>query len=92
MSAISVAEIGIKVLKKKLSLPITITAFVNRLKLIKQLQIVPVDETVCLKALTLKWNHPDPADRFIVATAKILDCPIVTTNKEIKQFYKNVMS
>jgi PIN domain nuclease of toxin-antitoxin system len=38
-----------------------------------------------------KWNHRDPADRVIVATAKILDIPIVSDDKEMKKFYRKVI-
>lgn len=31
----------------------------------------------------MMWKHGDPADRLIVATARALDCPLVTADEKI---------
>ena len=53
----------------------------DRLKEIDGVRIISVDENIWLESLKLKWNHNDPADRVIVATARILDMPIVTDDR-----------
>src|ERR1035441_8654838 len=69
ISSISIWEIRIKQKKKDLYLPISIENYVNRLKQSYQVRMIAVDEEILLKALKLDWNHKDPADRIIVATA-----------------------
>ena len=39
------------------------------------------------KNLELDWDHKDPADRTIVATAMLLSSSLVTSDRMIKQFY-----
>lgn len=89
VSSISVWEIGIKVKNRRLEIPFAIETFVERLKQIHNLKIIPVNETIWMESLYLPWKHRDPADRVIVATAKKLGYPIVTNDKIIKSFYKN---
>lgn len=88
ISSISIWEIGTKIKNKKLSLPISLEEFVARLKRIQKLDIVPVDEMIWMDSLALNWKHKDPADRVIVATARKINYPIVTSDKIIQKFYK----
>lgn len=87
ISSISIWEIGIEQKKKDLYLPITIENYVNRIKLSYQVRIIAVDEEIFLKALKLDWNHKDPADRIIVATAGKFGVPLVTADKTIRSYY-----
>lgn len=89
--SISVWEIGIKVNKGRLSLPLATSEYVRRLKHLHNVQIVPVDENMWLENVDLDWSHKDPADRTIVACAKILDCPLVTSDKAILSFYPSAV-
>ncbi len=91
INSISIWEIGIKIKRKRLKIPISIQNFVHRLKEIDGVKIIPVDEDIWMESLKLKWNHNDPADRVIVATARILDMPIVTDDREMRKFYKKVI-
>lgn len=91
INSISIWEIGIKIKRKRLKIPISIQSLVHRLKEIDGVRIISVDENIWLESLKLKWNHNDPADRVIVATARILDMPIVTDDREMRKFYKKVI-
>ena len=91
INSISIWEIGIKIKRKRLKIPISIQNFVHRLKEIDGVKIIPVDEDIWMESLKLKWKHNDPADRVIVATARILDMPIVTDDREMRKFYKKVI-
>jgi len=90
VSAISIAELGIKIKKKKLQLPLPLREYIYRLHQ-SQITILPVTEWTLLDSLELKWAHTDPADRIIVATAKAEKWPIVTTDKMITAYYKNTV-
>jgi PIN domain nuclease of toxin-antitoxin system len=87
VSSISIWEIGIKVKKGKLEIGLPIQDFVARLKKTNVVQIVPVDDAVWLENLALPWEHPDPADRTIVATARLRGLPLLTPDRLITAFY-----
>jgi PIN domain nuclease of toxin-antitoxin system len=87
ISAISIWEIGIKIKKKKLDIGIDLREYVNRLKSLNVLNILPVDEHIWIENIFLELNHRDPADRTIVATAKIRNLSIITKDLIIRDFY-----
>lgn len=87
LSSISIWEIGIKVKKEKLFIPVSIEEFTHRLVQIDRLDILPVDVQTWIKNLELNWGHRDPADRTIVATASLHACALVTSDFAIRSFY-----
>jgi PIN domain nuclease of toxin-antitoxin system len=91
ISSISIWEIGIKIKNKKLNIGIPVDDFTQRLKKLGSIDIVPVDENIWMKSISLDWDHKDPADRAIVATAQLNDVPIVTSDKVISGFYSKVI-
>lgn len=91
ISSISIWEIGIKVKRGKLEIGTTLTDYVNRLQLLDCLSIVPVDAVIWVENITLPWEHRDPADRTIVATAKSLGLPILTKDAIIASFYNRII-
>ena len=91
ISSISIWEIGIKIKRKKLIIPLMLNEFVTRLKKTGQVEIILVDETIWIKNIELEWDHGDPTDRTIVATALIHDCSLVTSDKIITQFYSKTI-
>ena len=91
LSSISIWEIGIKVKKEQLSIPISIQEFTDKLEQIDRLDILPVDVRTWIKNLELDWDHRDPADRTIVATASLHACPLVTSDSAIRAFYSQAV-
>ncbi len=91
ISSISIWEIGIKIKKKKLEIPLDFEIYVDRIKQIENLNIIPITEGIWLKNLSLDWHHSDPADRTIVASAIIEGIPIISKDEKIKKFYKNTI-
>ena len=89
VSSISFWEIGIKIIKEKIEIPVSIEEFVDKIKLSGLIKIAPVDESIWIHSLKLKWSNQDSADRFIVATAITLNVPIITSDKRIRKFHKN---
>jgi PIN domain nuclease of toxin-antitoxin system len=87
VSSISVWEIGLKVKRGKLTIPLSINEYVDRLQRLDRLKIVSVDVRTWLENLDLAWEHRDPADRTIVATARLLGCPLVASNRRVAAFY-----
>jgi PIN domain nuclease of toxin-antitoxin system len=91
VSSISIWEIGIKIKRRKLSLPIELHEYVAKLRLVDRFEITPVSEDIWLKNLELEWRHRDPADRTIVALALMLDCSLVTSDRTIRRFYNRAI-
>lgn len=51
------------------------------------IQLVPLLPEVALESTQLpKPFHRDPADQLIVATARVLDCPLVTLDGQIRAY------
>lgn len=48
-------------------------------------QVVPIDGEVALLSRTLSFEHDDPADRFIAATAHGLGVPLVTSDERLRR-------
>ena len=47
--------------------------------------VEPLSEQICLAAALLPLDLPsDPGDRLITATAKVLACPLVTSDERIR--------
>ena len=87
VSAISIWEIGIKIKRGNLELGIELSDYVRRLQSLKGLEIIPVDVEHWLGNLNLLWEHRDPADRTIVATAQLHDLPLVSKDEAIRAYY-----
>ena len=91
ISSISLWEVGLKVRRGKLAIPLSISEYVDRLDQLDKLEIRPVDVRIWLENLYLEWEHRDPADRTIVATARLLGCPLVASDSRIAGFYEETV-
>ncbi len=91
ISSISVWEIGIKIRKGIIDIPIDINEYVWRLKQLRGIEIIPVNEDIWVENISLDWDHRDPADRTIVATARLRNIPIITKDEIIKKFYPHII-
>ncbi len=87
LSSISIWEIGIKVKREKLAIPLAIEEFTDKLEQIDRLEIFPVDARTWIKNLELNWDNRDPADRTIVATASLHACALISSDSAIRAFY-----
>ena len=91
VSAISIWEIGIKLKRGNLELGIGLGDYVRRLRSLKGLKIIPVDVEHWLGNLNLPWEHRDPADRTIVATAQLHDLPLLSKDEAIRAYYPRTL-
>jgi PIN domain nuclease of toxin-antitoxin system len=48
--------------------------------------VVPVSASIAWVAAALEWDHRDPCDRHILATAAALALPLMTVDPEIASF------
>lgn len=90
ISSISIWEVGIETRRKRLELAMSLASYVQAIKE-HGIEIIPVDEVIWMENLALDWNHRDPADRTIVATARMRKLPLVTADKRIRRFYKSAI-
>ena len=91
ISSISIWEIGLKVKRGKLQIPLSIDHYAEGLQHLDGLEIRDVDVPTWLLNLALRWDHRDPADRTIVATAQLLGCPLVASDRKIASFYEKTI-
>ena len=91
VSSISIWEIGIKVSRGGLSIPLTVQEYADRLIQVDRVELLPVDTATWLKNVELEWAHGDPADRTIVAVALLHSCPLVTSDRAIREFYPDAI-
>ena len=45
--------------------------------------LAALEPAIAVDSVAMEWSHKDPADRIIVATARHLDCPLVTADRTI---------
>ena len=91
VSAISVWEIGIKIKRKNLEIGTSLEDYAERLKRLDCLEILPVDTDIWVENMQLPWEHRDPADRTIVATARLRSLPILTKDTLIRDIYPETL-
>jgi PIN domain nuclease of toxin-antitoxin system len=87
----AVWEIAIKVKNQKLDLGVDIDDYIATLKKSSVIRIIPIDEEIWLESVKLEWEHRDPADRVVVAIAKINQASIITADRKIAGFYSLVI-
>lgn len=89
--SISFAEIACKVKLGKLEMSISPEKLYKELQAVPALSIVAVDVELWFKAIALDWKNRDPADRLITSYAQQRKVSIVSSDKQIKAFYKKVI-
>jgi PIN domain nuclease of toxin-antitoxin system len=87
VSAASFWEISVKIEKKKLDLKMTVSELLRDCRNSGQIQILDTTPEQWIKSSELEWQHTDPIDRLLVATASILKVPIITKDRDISRFY-----
>ncbi|MGA9525063.1 MAG: type II toxin-antitoxin system VapC family toxin [Myxococcaceae bacterium] len=85
-SSISIWELGVKIRNGKLDLGLPLPEFVRRLEQGGVVELLPVDTSIWIQTATLEWDHRDPADRVIVATALQKGLPILTKDDALHGF------
>jgi PIN domain nuclease of toxin-antitoxin system len=89
--SVSFAEIALKIRQGKLVLNLSAEALYESYREVPSVSILDISPRHWLDSIDLSWRHRDPADRLIVAHAVRTGRPIVTTDRKIKAFYKDVV-
>ena len=85
-SSISICEIARKVTAGELEIPVSPAMFADMLVKRYGMKELPLDNAIMLRSSALPEIHKDPADRFIIATALLNDCVIVTGDRRFPEY------
>lgn len=96
VSAVSVWEIGMLHNKRRLTLSAALDAWVERAARLPGFRLLPLSADCALESTRLPGSiHGDPADRFLVAIARIVGLGLMTRDDKIieyaQQGYVNVV-
>jgi len=84
ISGITLWEISMLVDKSRISLEMETLVWVQTALGHTGVGLEPINPVIAVEAGRLPGNiHGDPADRIIIATARFLDCPLLTTDRKI---------
>ena len=85
-SSISIWEIARKVKAGELEIPVSPAMFADMLVKRYGMKELPLDNAIMFSSSALPEIHKDPADRFIIATALLNDCVIVTGDRRFPEY------
>jgi PIN domain nuclease of toxin-antitoxin system len=83
VSCISAWEVAMLAARGRLELALPVAEWVARSERLPFLRFVPVDNRIALESVALRRLHDDPADRIIVATARVMGLPLATRDRRL---------
>ncbi len=87
ISSISAWEIAMLVQKERLVLSMDVETWLSTVTEVPGVHFTPVDNGVAVESTRLPGRfHKDPADRLIVALARALSAPLVTSDRRIRGY------
>jgi PIN domain nuclease of toxin-antitoxin system len=89
VSAITIWEIGMLCAKGKISLSVPVHEWVRRALAMPGLRLQALDAETALESTQLPTNpHGDPADRFLIAAARVHELCLLTADGKILDYGK----
>jgi PIN domain nuclease of toxin-antitoxin system len=89
VSAVSAWELGLLTAKNRVQLSLPFEIWWRAAVTATELRVLPLDSEIAIASTRLPGSfHADPADRFLVATARHFDLPLVTADKSILAYSK----
>lgn len=87
ISAITPWEIALLVAKRRLELGVDVREWVNKALRWPGVELYPIDSDIAVESVELPGNaHNDPADRFLIATARNRSATLVTADAKILSY------
>jgi PIN domain nuclease of toxin-antitoxin system len=84
ISAISIWEIALLVSKERIALSIDIDEWIQRVASITGLNLMDLSIPILTQSCTLlNYEHKDPADRMIIASARSINAHLITLDQKI---------
>jgi PIN domain nuclease of toxin-antitoxin system len=84
LSPVSIWELAILVQKNRVELDTGLEEWFDESRKILPVQEAPLTWEVALAVRSIRLPHRDPADAFIVATAKVFDLTLVTADVQLR--------
>jgi PIN domain nuclease of toxin-antitoxin system len=82
IAAISLWEVATLIDRGRLVLPMPLDRWLEAAADPRTVEVLPITTTIAVEVARLPTNFQrDPADRLIVATCRVHDCPIVTHDR-----------
>jgi PIN domain nuclease of toxin-antitoxin system len=92
ISAVSGFEVALKCRAGKLRLPIPPRQWIDEISDHHRIDVIDLDLEISMSAVDLPPIHKDPCDRFIIATARTRNLPVVTADRRFVQYGVKVLS
>ena len=87
VSAISCWEVAKLVERGRLTLPCPVFDWLQQALAYPGVRLIELSPRICVESTQLPGEfHRDPADQIIVATARVLDAPLVTVDGKIREY------
>lgn len=87
VSSISCWEIALLHAKKRLNLSLPVLQWLETSLSLPNVHLLPLSPRIAVESNNLPDEfHRDPADRIIVATARVYDCPLVSYDSKILEY------
>ncbi len=86
VAVISCWEVAMLVAKKRLELDRGVLVWMRQALALPRVQALPLSPEIAVVSTTLPDFHGDPSDRLIVATALAWEAPLVTRDREIRDW------
>jgi PIN domain nuclease of toxin-antitoxin system len=87
VSSISVWELGMLYVKGRVTLPTPLRAWVNQALAAPGVSVAQLTPEIALESCQLPGTmHGDPADRILVATARVLDARLLTRDRRLLEY------
>ncbi len=87
VSAVSCWEVAKLVERERLVLPCPVFDWIRQALEYPGVRLIELSPRICVESTQLPGEfHSDPADQIIVATARILDAPLVTVDGKILKY------
>jgi len=83
LSPVSVGELIVLLRKGRLTLPDDLAAWVAKTMQDLEITEAPLTVEVALAISSINFPHGDPADHFLVASAKVFDLTLVTADERL---------
>lgn len=87
VSVISCWEVAMLVSKGRLAFSMDVEEWINISLRVPHLRLVELNPKIAVLSTRLEGNPPnDPVDRILIATAKVMSCPIITKDNLIRKY------
>lgn len=84
--AICAWEVALVERKGSVRFPGGSLAWMQRVFGVPTIRLAPLDIAIAIDSVAMAWQHKDPADRMIVATARHWRAPLLTVDRQILDF------